>query len=114
VCREVERDEAAVKMPVVHSVIPEKHAIFPLPLWVGLWGLEYSFCCVFDSLRVDKTMCEKRMVECLAVRCMQEPSCAVEGVGTYLYAGVHVFRVPPGLSPRWGRVLLGGSGASRQ
>jgi hypothetical protein len=60
----------------------------------------------FDSLWVDKTMCEKAVVECLAAKCMQEPSCTAEGVEsfTYLYARCACVSGLPGLSPRWGRI----------
>jgi hypothetical protein len=55
-------------------------------------------------------MCEKTAVECLAAKCVQEPSCTAEGVGsfTYLYARCACVSGPPGLSSRWERVLLGG------
>jgi hypothetical protein len=55
-------------------------------------------------------MCEKTVVECLAAKCMQEPSCTAEGVEsfTYLYARCACVSGPPGLSSRWECVLLGG------
>jgi hypothetical protein len=55
-------------------------------------------------------MCEKTAVEYLAAECMQESSCTAEGVEsfTYLYARCACVSAPPGLSPRWECVILGG------